>query len=1339
MERDKRNNRSLITRIGIALFAGAFSIMPRAEALPTLADGSSVGDVAIQVAGKQMDIGSTAVNNVLKWEDFSIGKGETVAFDDNNYLNLVTGANRSEIWGTLTGAGDIYLINPNGILFGAGSQVNVGALYASTRDLPTDDQIDAFLTNGTSPLASNVNAVNADIINCGNLRADTVLLEGNHVSIRNYEDVMNSAGDVVLTDKVTIRASEAGGIHVGFDYTKNRIKIGSGINYAYEIKDGNYVATERTSQKQYYCGLEDAPTFGYVATTLDGTEIAPLPYMLVHNVYELQNIDNLDGWYVNRYGKGNFMLANDITDASNAAAFNDGKGFAAINKEINFDGLGYTIKNLSIDTSSQNATAALFASVKGSVENLNIEGARMNGGTVNDNLVAAIAGWASDGTLRNIHVDKTTTLNGKKVGGLVAGTSGDFIIKDSDSAAAITAVTNAGGLVAGAGGNLTIQNSHNSGSITQIGDGDGAKGFGGLLGVIESGASSLTITDSYNEGAIANKSTADAAPMGGLAGSLYKPGTVTFENVWNTGDVTASGKKDLYAGGLIGKVSFSADVSIEKAYNKGNITATDTQAGDNTPVYGGGLIGYMESGAGVDIKISEAFNGGWDGNVVNPKGTVKVTALINDSNGDGNWPTSHAGGIVGHYYTNQATPTLTIDNVYNTGSIQAAGYVTETNTNATASGGIIGGLQGGSDNATNINHAYYTGSDNAVGAVYTYYSQAPTYGTTGVLNYATQPNPHDMDTYSSLGWSIGKNGGEDTAWRIYQLHTPPMLRAFLQSGKNLAVTKEYNGSAQSISSADLNKLGIYTDSNFSSATFGSRKDAGTSTISYNDGSASSNGLTGLSAVTWSYQDGVDYDDIALVITPKPVTATFTKTYDGTTDVSLTNAAINGIIGSDEVTLSGTGKYWTKVDSSGNLAVTKNAGDDYLVNTGRLTLNNPNYRLAALGSTGQIDAKTLTATFPEVSKTYDGGTSVTNIGTPSLEGVVSGDTVNAAATGATYDSANAGPRMVTYMGVSLSGNDAVNYVLGSNKVTGNGIIQQKDVTLTANPATFTVGEEITGLSGTVTGLVEGDTDNSTWTTTATSSSEVGSYAITGSLANDNYNPQNADANSTALTIKAASGGDNSGGSGGNSGSGGSGSGGSSSGGNSGGSSSGGSGGSSSGGSSSGGSIVNPGGSTINSGTPVNNASVADTNSGAATATNGGSPAATGNEGGPAAGYNVPAGSEGIFEAITDPSSPVRRELEQTSASAAQEASAGTGRMAAVRMETAGLGGRPSAPISMEGGGTNMGGAGNRGGSPSAAPAGAPSRSDRSSESSQTANNGDKNENSENESTEGDENA
>ncbi|MBQ7496849.1 MAG: filamentous hemagglutinin N-terminal domain-containing protein [Selenomonas sp.] len=1325
MERDKRNNRSLITRIGIALLAGAFSIMPRAEALPTLADGSSVGDVAIQVAGKQMDIGSTVENNVLKWEDFSIGKGETVAFDANNYLNLVTGANASEIWGTLTGAGSIYLINPNGILFGAGSQINVGALYASTRDLPTDDQINAFLNNGTSPLDTTVGSVNADIINCGTLKADTVLLEGNHVSIRNYEDVMNRAGDALLTDKVTIRAAEEGGIHVGF-----------------QIGD----ISENADSTKYYSAARNAPSFGYKGYFLNGTtENSAVGYALINNVYELQSLKNIDNGAYN-VGYGNFMLAGDI-DASVTSTWNDGAGFEAVgdsNQVIasgHFDGLGYTIKNLHSDTSSKNATAAIFTSIK-NVENLKIVGATMNGGTVNDNLVAAVAGSAS-GTLRNIHVDSTTTLNGRKVGGLVGHASDNLTIKDSDSAATITAASYAGGLVAGGnvGVKLTIQNSHNSGSVTQIAGNDSASGFGGLLGTVSNGTS-LTITNSYNEGAIGNESSANAAPMGGLAGYLYSPGKVTLKNVWNTNDVTASGSRALYAGGLIGRANFGHDVTIEKVYNKGNITVTDTNPGDNTGVFGGGLIGRMEV-SGVNVTISEAYNGGWDGNAISANsGAVKVTAKINDSNGSGNWPTSHAGGIIGHYYTNQS-PTLAITNVYNTGRIQAEGYATD-NVNATASGGIIGGLEGANNSNTSISYAYYSGNNEAVG---TAYSDTRSYVINHLVDYGaaleayesnsdTNPNPHAITTYD--GWDIGSNGGENKVWRIYNLHTPPMLRAFLKSGKNLAVTKEYNGSAQSISAADLNALGIYTDSNFSSTTWGNKTDAGTYTISYNDGAASSNGITGLSAVTWSGQDGVDYDDINLVIKPKEVTASFAKTYDGQTDVSLTTGVtVNGVLENDTVTLSGTGNYWAK-DSSGNLAVTKNAGDNYLVNTGRLTLNNPNYRLAALGSTGQIDPKTLTATFPEVSKTYDGGTSVTNIGTPSLEGVVSGDTVNAAATGATYDSANAGPRMVTYTGVSLSGNDAVNYVLGSNTVTGNGVIQQKDVTLTANPATFTVGEEITGLSGTVTGLVEGDTDNSTWTTTATSSSEVGSYAITGSLANDNYNPQNADANSTALTIKAASGGDNSGGSGGNSGGGGSGSGGSSSGGNSGGSSSGGSGGSSSGGSS-GGSIVTPGGSTINSGTPVNNASVADTNSGAATATNGGSPAATGNEGGPAAGYNVPAGSEVIFEAITDTSSPVRRELEQTSASAAQEASAGTGRMAAVRMETAGLGGRPSAPISMEGGGTNMGGAGNRGGSPSAAPAGAPSRSDRSSESSQTANNGDNNENSENESTEGDENA
>ena len=44
----------------------------------------------------------------------------------------------------------VYLINPNGVIFGAGSSVNVGNLYASTRNID-EAAVNEFKTNWTNP------------------------------------------------------------------------------------------------------------------------------------------------------------------------------------------------------------------------------------------------------------------------------------------------------------------------------------------------------------------------------------------------------------------------------------------------------------------------------------------------------------------------------------------------------------------------------------------------------------------------------------------------------------------------------------------------------------------------------------------------------------------------------------------------------------------------------------------------------------------------------------------------------------------------------------------------------------------------------------------------------------------------------------------------------------------------------------------------------------------------------------------------------------------------------------------------------------------------------------
>ena len=93
----------------------------------------------ISTSGTVMDITGKTDHNVLRWEDFSIEQNEKVRFDGGNqtrdYLNLVTGEGASNIYGTIEGGRNVYLVNPHGILFAKGSEVNTGALYLSTANV----------------------------------------------------------------------------------------------------------------------------------------------------------------------------------------------------------------------------------------------------------------------------------------------------------------------------------------------------------------------------------------------------------------------------------------------------------------------------------------------------------------------------------------------------------------------------------------------------------------------------------------------------------------------------------------------------------------------------------------------------------------------------------------------------------------------------------------------------------------------------------------------------------------------------------------------------------------------------------------------------------------------------------------------------------------------------------------------------------------------------------------------------------------------------------------------------------------------------------------------------
>ena len=1061
-----KSPKKLRQQVALAMMLGVVGFFHSAYALPQI-DGAAPAGVTIASEGSTMNIGSSAANNVLNWKTFSIGESEKVAFDAQNYLNLVTGTEASSILGQLTGGGSVYLINPNGILFGANAKVDVGAFYASTRNIDAVNTT-AFAASGTNPLLTTVSGVGGDIINRGNIAANQIVLEGGHISIQNYENIQNSAGEILNSEAVQLRAAESGGIHVGW-----------------QVGD---VATEVNNSQYYYGSHADGkPTFAYKATTLDGsTANNAILFALVHNIYELQNIKNLDQWAANK-GYNHFMLAGDI----------DGTGFAfqAIDslksandydiQRARLDGLGYTIKNLNVEAvadNSKNYGAGIFGTLhRATVENLNIEG----------------------GTFKAVQVDGSV---GYRNAGSIAGAAdGDVVLRNVHSSAAVSNGRHAGGFIGINSGNLTIEDSSFTGSV------NGSMNVGGLVG--SSSGDKTTIKNSYNTGTVAydttNASLSDRLHMGGLVG--YASGGLSLVNTYNTGtidgsNVTSTGFNQ-YAGGLAGYVYQSRNkdnYTIEKSYNTGDVELS----GKTENIYAGGLFGYYQNDSDKALTVSETYNAG------------KVIAANSKDGGK-----SYAGGLIGYVKVDGSPDgeAFTLTNSY-ASNLLGGGNLPVTISGGTSSGGLVGYIDSASGKVTLSDSYWYSTTIATYGARS---SDDVVVNTSGLLDYYSalanyksdsdeNPNPHAITTYTARGWDISNNGGEDTVWRIFNLHTPPMLRTFLKPksvAANVTVTKEYNGTAQSVNYSDLNALGIYGDTTGSlgNTTFGSQTNAGTAVIGYNDNSPNS-----LSALTWSGQDGVDYDDINFTITPKNVSVSFanpTKEYDGTATASIANPTLTGLISSDSGSVS--------VSAASAAYDSKNAGTGKIVTYTGLTLAGDkaaNYSLTnnVVKGTGTITQKTLNANLEAISKVYDGTTNAAVL-TPTLSGVVDGDSVSVTASGS-YDSKNVGSRTVNYT-LNLSGTDAANYSL-SGTTTGAGTITLRPVILTAEATEIIRGEAIPELTGSASNMVAGE-PAPTWSTTADSSSRSGQYPIIGALDSSiagNYEVTQASGNAIALTIK-----------------------------------------------------------------------------------------------------------------------------------------------------------------------------------------------------------------------------
>lgn len=167
--------------LAAALFSIAYSydaisappvvvVPPAVNALPTAGIiTSGAGSINTNAAAAAMVVDQTTKNMVVNWGTFNIGAAASVNFTQhgatNSVLNRIGAAGGlSQIYGNLHADGQVYIINPNGILFGNGATVNVNSLIASSLDISDDLFNKGFLsiTDGTAAFSGNSGFIQVD-------------------------------------------------------------------------------------------------------------------------------------------------------------------------------------------------------------------------------------------------------------------------------------------------------------------------------------------------------------------------------------------------------------------------------------------------------------------------------------------------------------------------------------------------------------------------------------------------------------------------------------------------------------------------------------------------------------------------------------------------------------------------------------------------------------------------------------------------------------------------------------------------------------------------------------------------------------------------------------------------------------------------------------------------------------------------------------------------------------------------------------------------------------------------------------------------------------------------
>ncbi|MEX8499732.1 YDG domain-containing protein [Leptothrix ochracea] len=193
-----RKGRQAVVSLGLGvgllgLSMGSLALAP--NALPTGGVVQPGGTAVIaNPTPTSLTITQSTTRAVINWGTYDVGSSSVVSYAQpagGVTLNRVVGSTPSQIMGQINANGQVYLINPNGVLVGQGASVNLHGFLASTLET-----VDSDFMAGTLKFAGPSTAA---VRNDGHITTDTggtVALIGNQVV--NSGQITAPQGNVVL-------------------------------------------------------------------------------------------------------------------------------------------------------------------------------------------------------------------------------------------------------------------------------------------------------------------------------------------------------------------------------------------------------------------------------------------------------------------------------------------------------------------------------------------------------------------------------------------------------------------------------------------------------------------------------------------------------------------------------------------------------------------------------------------------------------------------------------------------------------------------------------------------------------------------------------------------------------------------------------------------------------------------------------------------------------------------------------------------------------------------------------------------------------------------------------